>query len=158
MTTEKTKIASELLEQALRLYYEGGADFAALHLAGAAEELLGNQLDELGANWKGEERLKPKSAYRRHKEDIARLSAHLDEDGKGLSPNEVGIRLRAARNAVKHLDASMPWGLTLKPRDEARDVLYRAVENYGALSTELGGLPITPLIRRFLEDINGTRG
>ena len=39
--TSKLDIATELLDRALRLYYERDSYFAALHLAGAAQELLG---------------------------------------------------------------------------------------------------------------------
>lgn len=47
MTIPKLLVAKELLDQALRLYYEGEAYFAALHLAGAAQEIFGKTLTSL---------------------------------------------------------------------------------------------------------------
>jgi hypothetical protein len=135
--TPKLEVACELLDRALRLYYEGGSDFAALHLAGAAEELLGRHVELAG----GEPSFKSLRAA------AVRLSKYLSEDGAESEAKDIAALMNHAKNATKHM-GSKDAHVLFDPRSEAHDVLDRAVTDYyHAMATY--ELQESELIRRF---------
>ena len=77
--TPKLVIAIELLEQALRLYLEE-LYFAALNLAGAAEEAFGAYVQDIGAQ----------NSYERTKMSAVEISNILRKDGSKADPKENG--------------------------------------------------------------------
>jgi hypothetical protein len=125
-------VALEQLEVALRLW-ETGEDFlSVITLAGAAEEVLGkclaaegvpNSLDDLKAG-------------------VAAMHRHLY--GENLEAKGVVSRANRTRNSLKHFDPSQEPSISLDAREEARDMLNRAMDNYWRLKTSL-----TPAMERF---------
>ncbi|AKJ28712.1 hypothetical protein [Caldimonas brevitalea] len=129
-------VAAELLDTALKLFYVGECYYAALHLAGGAEELLAKLLEGQGRT----------AAFADMVEAVVTLSPLVDP-GDPLDPKWVKWRLNEARNATKH---DRPDGhVRFDPRAEAQDLLDRAVSNYYC-AMEYVPLPETVLIRRFL--------
>ncbi|WP_371322398.1 hypothetical protein VX159_08175 [Dechloromonas sp. ZY10] len=145
--TQKVNVACELLECALRLYYEEGSDFAALHLAGAAEELLGMQVERIGG----------KSEFSALKDGALRISPAIRDayfNGKGNTPTKktMAKAINHAKNATKHMDPSDVDYVAFNARAEARKILERAVHNFQEVYSEMIEVEIkeTELIRRFL--------
>ncbi len=124
--------AHQQLKCALDLFFEGKY-FAAITLAGAAEELLGKELDS-GHH---------QNALDAYVAGAVRVDKHLnplDED-----PDlEQRVRRSAneARNASKHPRAGgmIYWN----PKEEAKTMLNRAIDNFWDLTTTL-----TPAMRKF---------
>jgi hypothetical protein len=61
---DKLDVACELLDRSLRLYYAGDSYFSALHLAGAAEEILGVYVERAGGESSFRTSAPPSSDYR----------------------------------------------------------------------------------------------
>ena len=141
MAVEKLTVADELLEQALRLYYEGTSYFAALHLAGAAEELLGAHLTAVGA----------KSTFESWRTDGVELANSLRVDGTPITKRDMGNLLNHAKNRTKHMDSIEDGVAGFDPADEARELLDRAVSDFYHLM-QYFPLVETPLIARFNRD------
>jgi hypothetical protein len=62
--------------------------------------------------------------------------------GKGVSSKVVAMLANRARNEVKHRGADGPSSVWMDPKEEARDLLDRAVDNYFRVTesqTELMG-------------------
>jgi hypothetical protein len=73
-------------------YFEGNSDFAALHLAGAAEELLGKFL-------RARNRI---PIFENLREVTVRLSRLLSNDGSASSPQAIADLMNHAKNHLKH--------------------------------------------------------
>lgn len=139
---DQFKAVCELLDSALRLYFEGEADFAALHLSGAAEELLGNLL-----------RARDCTPVLDNLQDVMMKAWTLlstDDlllmDGATMSPKAIAEVMNRARNHVKHSTQAA----TYDARSEARDMLERALLNYRHLLNEGAPLPApSELMQRF---------
>lgn len=152
METSKVVVATELLDRALRLYFEGGSDFAALHLAGAAEELLGNfakrprfRLDD-GSTWTTGTGL----------DSYVEAVQALEDPPTDSDPSDrrwAVDRLNEPRNATKHSGSADV--VTFDPRLAAYQMIDRAVISFYAalLHPEfVGELFETANIRRFGDD------
>ncbi|TNJ35792.1 hypothetical protein E1B00_08620 [Arenimonas terrae] len=133
-------VAIELLEQALRLYYEK-SHFAALHLAGAAEELLGAHLRAVGAQ----------STFDNYRTAGVELVNALGKDAPITRKDREGL-LNHAKNRTKHMDSAEDGLITFDPAEEAWEPLDRAVTDYYHL---LQYLPLEefPLVARFNREI-----
>ena len=136
-TTEKLQIASELLDRALQMYYEGNSYFAALHLAGGAEELLGAYVERKGGE----------SSFKSLQQSAVRLSNFIN-DGVTSKSKDIAAVMNHAKNRTKHMDDEGDDYVYFDPKIEARDLLDRAVSNYYALMSHYE-LPETDLVRRF---------
>ena len=119
------QVAHELLESALRLYFEGNANFAALHLAAAAEELLGKLLREKDGTpyLNFLQRIMMEAWNKLAKEGFQTI------DGEPISARSIAAFMNSAKNHVKH---SIVPG-TYDAHAEARDMLWRALSNYSGL-------------------------
>ena len=119
------RTACELLDSALRLYFQGNANVAALHLAGAAEELFGRHLRERG-----------------YAPFIDQLQTVMMDAWKALVEEDPGVAERStmtratiaefinhAKNHVKH--SIQP--ASFDARTESRAILARAALNYSHL-------------------------
>ena len=130
-------IAIEQLETALRLYEAGEEYFSIITLAGAAEDIIRKQCEAKNIET-----------------SLASLQSAATEIHKYLNPNEshdektlkkeFAIRANYARNKAKHINPSVEPTLTIDPKEEARDLLNRAVDNYWALEHDL-----TPAMQTF---------
>jgi hypothetical protein len=133
------QVASELLDRALRLYYEGDSYFASLHLAGGAEEILGMYLTRSGAE----------NAFKSLQ--MAAVSFSGLDDGGPCKPGEIGRIMVHARNRTKHLNEEGDDEINFDPKIEAKDMLDRAVSDYYHLMNYVP-LVETELLRRFNAD------
>ncbi|SRR6266511_602076 len=131
---QKRAIAQQQLETALRLHEEGQDLFSVITLAGAAEEILGQMLTERGVT-----------------SSLKSLTDAADAMHRVLFKQDVGARQFAnranrAKNSLKHHDPGQPQTLTLDLREEATDMLDRAVTNFWLLEQSA-----TPAMKRFTD-------
>jgi len=143
MPVTKVAVACELLEESLHLYYRGGAYFAALHLAGAAEELLSAYLKEHGQT----------SSFADFCTDGVRAINHL-QPAEPITGKDMALMLNHAKNRTKHMDSMSDSQITFDPKAEAHELLDRAIEDFYKLSSLLP-LVETDLIKRFNRELLG---
>ena len=125
-------LALKQLETALRLFFEG-EDFASvITLAGAADEIFGKLLASAGRD----------NSLEVLKKAVAAI--HQKLYGEAIDPSEIASRANRARNSIKHWDIGQPLIVKLDLAQEAKDMLFRAVDNYWALKETL-----TPAMERF---------
>jgi hypothetical protein len=67
----------------------------------------------------------------------AALAIHEHLFGEPGDESAIAHRANRARNAMKHLDAGGSPTVTLDPREEATDILNRAIDNYWSLESSL---------------------
>jgi len=135
---EKLNVASELLHQALRLYYEGEAYFSSINLAGAAEEVLGKYVELSGGV----------SAFKSLQSGAVKLSALLSPDKSPSDSKDIANLMNHAKNNTKHGHGE----INFDPKKQACDLLDRAVTNYYFLMSHYE-LKETDLIRRFNHEL-----
>ena len=137
--TPKLEIAIEMLERGIELYLRGDSYHSALHLAGAAEELL--------------------NVYARSMvlPDGARLAPSLDQLKAalvaGLTPKTDQEILRAEkwahdrltdpRNSVKHMRGTGDTHYIYDSEQEAKDLIDRTVTTYLQVNLQLGHRLVT---------------
>lgn len=141
--TQKLLVAADLLDRALVLYYEGNSYFAALHLAGGAEEILGAYAERLGYE----------SSFRSQQDGAVRLSKFLN-DGIEAKPKDIADIINYARNRTKHMDKRDDDHVHFDPQTEACDLLDRAVSNYYSVMNRYNLLE-TALVARFNTELAG---
>jgi hypothetical protein len=129
----KREIAREFLDAAIEFYLTGTNLVCAIHLAGAAEELLGKHLPE-------KERILTSGSKAER--------ALIAETGRILSEREARDRLLAAKNQIKHMANSDDETVTFEfgPLAEAAFLIRLAVTNLYNLNW-----PDTPAIQKFEE-------
>ncbi len=121
----KIDIALEYLEVALGCYLESGQYFAALHCAGAAEELLGKFVEMKGGE----------SAFRSTQASAIQFGAYLY--GQHAKPKDMADIINHAKNRSKHMDGSHDSSIRFDPRQEAHDLIERCMRNvYVLMRTE----------------------
>lgn len=141
--TPKMHAATELLECGLQMFFEGRY-FAALNLAGAADDVFGGYVIRGGTE----------SAYESLKAGALRIGGYLAKDPEhrmeGLPATEQGIArvMNYARNRTKHLNSEGDDEILFNPKGEAKDLLRRALTNYYDLLSRLP-LEESELMRRF---------
>jgi hypothetical protein len=118
---DKRHIALTQIETALRLFREGNDYFSVITLAGSAEEILGNLLI---LNNK-------KNSLNDHIAGVILVHKHFT--GEDIDEKVIVERTNRARNALKHLMAGGFPIVSLDIRDEAKNMLYRAIDNYWLL-------------------------
>lgn len=141
---EKLVVATELLDRALRMYYEGNSYFAALHLAGGAEEVLGAYVERHGGE----------SSFRNLQQSAVTLSKLFNGDVES-EPKEIAHVMNRAKNSTKHMNSGGDDDqVDFNARAEAHVLLDRAVSNYYTLMN-FYKLPETELVRRFNLELVG---
>lgn len=141
--TPKMLVAMELLGKALESYFDG-ANFAAIHLAGAAEEILGTYVTRIGKETGAE------NAFTSMRNLAAYLSEPVNGQEEKAAQKEISVLMNSPRNRTKHLNGEGDDDILFDPRTEAKDLLNRAVSDYNHLMNYLP-LPDTELLRRFIE-------
>lgn len=138
-STPKIEIASQLLDIALRHYFSEPPEyFAAICLAGAAEELLGRHVEARGGE----------SSFSNIKNSAVRLSRLLDEKGEPATEKVIYNLMNKAKNSTKHMNGSVDSTVFFDPKTEAKDLLDRGVVNYYQLMAHYE-LKETDLLTRF---------
>ncbi len=119
------RIAVIQLETAIRLYNEGDEYVSAITLAGAAEEILGNLLNERGDNSKLDDL----------KADGVKVYKALF--GSETEPKYIADAANKYRNAMKHLTTTDDHTIVFDPEESAFDMIDRAISNYWRLEENL---------------------
>lgn len=134
---DKIQVATQLLDRALQMYFDQ-AFFAAVHLAGAAEELFGTYL----LLW-----MAGKPAADSFHDDAAQLLGYEpDEVPKAIS-SQLYKLIFHSRNRTKHLSPVDDHEITFDPLLEAETVLNRALSNFYAVAEVLGLTPTRRMYR-----------
>ena len=118
-------LALTQLETALRLFFEG-SDFASVvTLAGAADEIFGKLLSAAGKE----------NSLESLKKAVEALHQRLY--GEAGNPTEIASRANRAKNSLKHWDIGQPLIVMLDLEQEAKGMLFRAIDNYWMLKESL---------------------
>lgn len=125
-------LALTQLETALHLFFEG-SDFASVvTLAGVADEIFGKLLSAEGKE----------NSLESMKKAVAAIHQQLySEPG---DPTEISSQANRAKNSLKHWDIGQPLIVKLDLKQEAKDMLFRAIDNYWMLKETL-----SPAMERF---------
>lgn len=115
--TEKLDIAIEHLTVALRLYYETGEFYAALHLAGAAEDLLSEYLKVL----------KEKNPKESEAEASVKIAKRMGVETKRKHYYQA---VNFAKNHTKHMNGIDESEVEFNAQKESFDMIDRAIANY----------------------------
>ena len=118
--TPKHAVASELLNSAMKLYLQGDNYYSALHLGGAAEEVL--SVYARGIN------LVP--CYDNTKQAIVSMAPMWPGAENEDNERAVTDLMNEAKNAVKHKRGSRDDWVEFDPREEAGEVIERALSTY----------------------------
>lgn len=116
----KLEVATQQLDTALRLYFRKEY-FSAITLAGAAEEVLGVYLKVH----------KQPNAFDQTVESSLRVYRWL-HNSEGSRDKMLKV-INRVKNGSKHMMGKKDIELRCNPKEEAKDVLDRAVSNYYAL-------------------------
>jgi len=144
MVVPKYAASLELLSRGIELYLRGDSYYSALHLAGAAEEVLAVYVRELPLY----EAYEAGSASDRMKQAFLALSepgTPRDEETLGKWFHD---RTYAAKNAVKHRRGRGDHFVDFDPKQEAAELLELAVSTYFQLFSRTQ-LPYLPCIEAF---------
>ncbi|SCZ53194.1 hypothetical protein [Thiohalomonas denitrificans] len=120
-TYQKIDIAMEYLNLALREYISDKNMFSVIHLAGAAEELLG-KIVSINKNESALERARHwlRSWYGIIGKDTP-LNTHLNK------------HILNIKNGIKHINDSGDLEIELDLNSEAKKVIHRAIENFNQI-------------------------
>jgi hypothetical protein len=140
----KHEVACELLERAIELYLRGDSYYAALHLGGAAEEVLSVCAREVMFS----SGVPMKPAFDQIKDGVVALSRPSSVSERKAVEKWAHDRLSEAKNSVKHKRGHKDITVGLDAKDESRDLIDRAISTYFQLWSLLN-LPYLPLIREF---------
>lgn len=141
--TQKLLVAVELLERALATYFEGKYFFAALHLAGGADEILGVYVNRLGED----------SSFETLRDGAVRISKFLNE-GKESTARDIAVIMNYAKNRTKHMDKTGDDDACFDPVIETVNLLDRTVSNYYRLMNYFN-LSEVELVDRFNRELVG---
>ena len=129
-------IALDQLETALELWARQDSYFSIITLSGAAEEILGRCVKDAGLDTSLDSIMSDCEAMYRHL---------FTEEAKAKT---FADRANYARNQSKHFGLAASPALEVDAREEAWDLLRRAIENYWRLERSL-----TPAMTRFEEGV-----
>jgi hypothetical protein len=125
-------LALAQLEIALRLFNEGDNFASVITLAGAADEIFGKLLVSSGKE----------SSLEVLKKAV--VAIHQKLYGESIEPSIIADRINKAKNSLKHWDSGQDLIIKLDLAQEAKDMLFRAIDNYWALEETL-----TPMMEQF---------
>jgi hypothetical protein len=124
--TEKNVVALELLERAIELFLRGDSYYAAIHLGGAAEELLTVYAREIQST--STTTLNPASDQ--VKAAFLKLMNPSSRDEAEMLEKWIHDRMSDAKNSVKHKRGRNDKTVSFDPKEEAYDVIDRAITTY----------------------------
>ena len=122
----KICVASELLERALELYLRKDSYFAALHLAGAAEEVLA--VYARAAEKTHGTRVVP--MFDAMKSLVALIDGSAEKSEMARRELAAGNRMNDPKNSVKHMHGTTDNGFTYDVVTESTDMIEMAISNY----------------------------
>jgi len=142
----KYAVAMEHLDRAIELYLRGDSFYSALHLGGAAEEILNVYAREVDPGALGA--MKP--AFDQFKEAVLRLFGPCTPKEESETEKWIFDRMTDARNTVKHKKGHRDRVVDFDAKKEAYDVIDRAITTYFQLQSHLS-LAYLPSIQVFDE-------
>lgn len=131
----KQSIAIQHLNLALAEYVRGVNSYSVLHLAGAAEEMLGMLV-----------KLKNKRSSLERAVDW--MQSWWNVTGKDVSRKQDRDRILKIKNGVKHIDGENDTELEADIEYENKEIIRRALENFNQLS-----IPVTPEILAYHQHV-----
>lgn len=140
----KHAIATEHLARAIELYLRGDSFYSALHLGAAAEEILAVYARDIEIS--PTETLKP--SFDQFKEAVLALSAPCTPAERAKTEKWIHDRMTGARNSVKHKAGRKDAYVSFDAKEEAYDVIDRAISTYFQLFSYLE-LPYLASIQDF---------
>lgn len=121
----RNDLALSQLETALRLFFAGDDYAAVVTLAGAADEVFGKLLTAAGKE----------SSLESLKRAVNAIHERLY--GEPTPPKQITDRANHAKNTLKHWDEGDPILVKFDLEQEAKDMLFRAIDNYWLLEEKL---------------------
>ncbi len=122
----KSEVACELLDRAIELHLRGDSYYAALHLGGAAEELLSVSAREVQVA--PDTFLKP--AFDQMKEAIVALSKPSSEAERQEVEKWAHDRMNDAKNSIKHKRGAKDNSVNFDAKEESYEMIDRAITTY----------------------------
>ena len=122
--TKKSEIATELLDWAIKAFFSGSGYFAAINLAGAAEENLSVYLNER----------RVKSAYERFEDLYVAVSEIENSEEEKLTRKNIFYRMHNPKNSVKYMYDLADETVSFNAEEVAIEVIKRAITNYHLLA------------------------
>ena len=132
-TVAKPIVACELLARAIELYLRGDSYYSALHLGGAAEEVLAGCARATPAS--STATLKP--TFDQMKDLVVALSDPVSLEEQKRVENWAYHRMTHAKNSIKHKRGQSDHTVTFDSKQEAFDTIDRAVSTYYQLLSTL---------------------
>jgi hypothetical protein len=142
--TEKHVVALEMLERAVELFLRGDSYYAAIHLGGGAEELLSVYAREIKTS--STTTLVP--AFDQMKDAFLRQMKPSSSDEAKTLEKWIHDRMSDAKNSVKHMRGRNDTTVGFDAKEEAYDVIDRAITTYFRLFSILNLRPL-PSIEQF---------
>jgi hypothetical protein len=133
---QKIDIAREMLETALKLYFEGKDYFSVIQLAGASEEIFGKYLKEKGII----------NSLESDVEGFILINKKLLH--RDVTKEEARHFFNKIKNSIKHMYGENDKTVSLDPLESARSMLGRAVMNWWWLEQDA-----SPLMEKFWDSI-----
>jgi hypothetical protein len=140
----KFTAALELLERGIELYLRGDSYYSALHLAGAAEEVLAVYVRSLPS----EPPSPTGSAADQLQEAFIALSSPASAQEREAAAKWFHDRTYDAKNSVKHKRGRGDHSVDFEPKEEAAELLELAVSTYFQLFSRTN-IPYLPCIESF---------
>ena len=126
VSVPKSEVACELLDRAIELHLRGDSYYAALHLGGAAEELLSVSAREV--------QVAPgtflKPASDQMKEAIVALSRPTSEAERQEVEKCAHDRMNDPKNSVKHKRGAKDQSVNFDAKEESYDMIDSAISTY----------------------------
>jgi hypothetical protein len=129
-------LARQHLETALSLFEAGNDYGSVVTLAGAADEVFGKFLVAEGKE----------NSLESLKKAVAAI--HLKLYGEPTDPKHIADRANRAKNSLKHWDVADERLVKFDLKQEAIDMLSRAIDNYWTLKEDL-----TPAMEKFQREV-----
>lgn len=121
----RNDLALSQLETALSLYFAAQDYASVVTLAGAADEVFGKLLTAAGKE----------SSLESLKKAVCAIHERLY--GEPTPPKQIADRANSAKNSLKHWDEGDPMLVKFDLEQEAKDMLFRAIDNYWLLEETL---------------------
>jgi hypothetical protein len=139
--TPKFTVALELLDRAIELYLRRDSYYSALHLAGAAEEILAVYVRELPTD-------SPSGAGSASDQLKQLFAAVTNQEDSQASEKWFHHRTYNAKNSVKHRRGKGDNFVDFDPKKEAEELLELAVSTYFQLFSRTS-IPYLPSVEAF---------
>lgn len=116
----KLNVAIELLDSALLHFLDTKSYYSSIHLAGAAEEILGTYVVKNGGE----------ASFENMKQATIEIIKLLDNAEMPPKGKEVGKMMNLSKNTTKHMNKGECEQVFFDPKEAAKEIIDRAITNY----------------------------